>query len=36
MDDYLAQALDGHGIDARTKADLQSLLGKMKSDIVDK
>jgi hemoglobin len=35
MDSYLGQSLDRHGVDARTKAELQALLGRMKSDIVN-
>jgi hemoglobin len=35
MDSYLGQSLDRHGVDARTKAELQALLGRMKDDIVN-
>lgn len=36
MDDYLAQELTAHGISAADKAELQSLLGPLKPEIIEK
>ena len=36
MDGYLAQALDGHGVKAADKAELQKVLGAMKPDVIEK